>query len=75
MFYVSTEWGFLCEDGKFALDLRRATNYESFAAANSVAKSYSNKGRMRYSYWTIVKPAIWEASQSKPTDASQLSLI
>ena len=60
MFYVATEWGFLCADGRFELDLRRATNYESFSAANAQAKSYSTKGRMRFTYWAIVKPAVWE---------------
>ena len=63
MFYIATEWGFLCADGRFELDLRRATNYESFAAANAQAKSYSTKGRMRFSYWAIVKPAVWEKTR------------
>ena len=59
MFYVATEWGFLCADGRFELDLRRATNYESFSAANAQAKRCSTKGRMRFTYWVIVEPAVW----------------
>ncbi len=75
MFYIATEWGFLCADGRFELDLRRATNYESFSAANAQAKSYSTKGRMRFSYWAIVKPAVWEKTRPseslKPLEESE----